>query len=83
MMSYPLILQFPDSLQMTDEQFFEFCQFNRDLRIERNQYGEISIMPPRGGKTGNRNFSIAGQLYIWSEGDGTGVGFDSSTGFKR
>lgn len=82
MLSSPLVLQIPPSMQMTDEQFFDFCQVNRDLRIERNQFGEISIMPPTGGKTGNRNFSIASQLYVWAEKDGTGICFDSSTGFK-
>jgi Uma2 family endonuclease len=66
---------------MTPEQFFEFCQVNRDLRIERNKFGDISIMPPTGGITGNRNFNIAGQLYVWTEQDGTGICFDSSTGF--
>ncbi len=82
MLSSPLLLQIPSSMKMTDEQFFEFCQINRDLRIERNQYGEISIMPPTGSETGNRNFNIAGQLWVWSEKDGTGICFDSSTGFK-
>jgi Uma2 family endonuclease len=33
MLSSPLLLQMPSS--MTDEQFFEFCQLNRDLRIDR------------------------------------------------
>ncbi|MGB3650162.1 MAG: Uma2 family endonuclease [Rivularia sp. (in: cyanobacteria)] len=80
MLSSPLLLQFPSS--MTDEQFFEFCQMNRDLRIERNQYGEISIMPPTGSETGNRNANLAGQLGVCSEKDGTGICFDSSTGFK-
>lgn len=80
MLSSPLLLQFPSS--MTDEQFFEFCQMNRDLRIERNKFGEISIMPPTGSETGNRNFNIALQLGNWSEKDGTGICFDSSTGFK-
>ncbi|MEL6456842.1 MAG: Uma2 family endonuclease [Cyanobacteria bacterium J06621_15] len=80
MLSSPLFLQFPSS--MTDEQFFEFCQMNRDLRIERNKYGEISIMPPTGSETGNRNFNLALQLGNWSEKDGTGICFDSSTGFK-
>ncbi|MGB6300481.1 MAG: Uma2 family endonuclease [Rivularia sp. (in: cyanobacteria)] len=82
MLSSPLILQMPSSMKMTDEQFFEFCQENRNLRIERNQYGEISIMPPTGSETGNRNFNIAGQLWVWSEKDGTGICFDSSAGFK-
>jgi Uma2 family endonuclease len=82
MISSPLILHFPSSMQMTDEEFFAFCQENRDLRIERNQFGEISIMPPAGSETGNREFNIAVQLGIWSEKDGTGIGFTSSTGFK-
>ena len=81
MISSPLILHFPSSMQMTDEEFFEFCQENRDLRIERNQFGEISIMSPAGSETGNRNFNLAGQLYVWSEKDNTGICFDSSAGF--
>ncbi|MDB9462782.1 Uma2 family endonuclease [Dolichospermum circinale CS-534/05] len=81
MISSPLILHFPSSMQMTDDQFFQFCQENRDLRIERNQFGEISIMSPAGSETGNRNFNLAGQLYVWSEKDNTGICFDSSTGF--
>jgi Uma2 family endonuclease len=82
MLSSPLILHFPSSMPMTDEQFFEFCQANRDLRIERNKLREISIMPPTGSETGNRNFNIALQLGIWAEKDNTGICFDSSTGFK-
>jgi Uma2 family endonuclease len=81
MISSPLILHFPSSVQMTDEQFFDFCQENRDLRIERNRFGDISIMSPAGSETGNREFNIALQLGIWSEKDGTGIGFSSSTGF--
>ncbi|MCL6750297.1 Uma2 family endonuclease [Nostoc sp. CCCryo 231-06] len=82
MFSSPLVLQIPSSMQMTDEQFFEFCQVNRDLRIERNKFGEISIMSPTGGTTGNRGGNIFGQLWVWSEQDSAGITFDSSTGFK-
>lgn len=82
MLSSAIVLQMPPELQMTDEQFFEFCQINRDLRIERNKLGEISIMAPTGSETGNRNFNIALQLGIWAEQNGTGICFDSSTGFK-
>ncbi|GGA07741.1 Uma2 family endonuclease [Okeania sp. KiyG1] len=66
---------------MTDEQFLEFCQINRDLRIETNKFGELLIMSPTGSETGNRNLGIAAQLYFWSEQDGTGLAFSSSTGF--
>jgi Uma2 family endonuclease len=81
MLSSPLMLQIPPSMQMTDDQFFEFCQVNRDLRIERNKLGEISIMTPTGSETGNREFNILGQLWVWSEKDGTGICFSSSAGF--
>ncbi|QLE57010.1 Uma2 family endonuclease [Nostoc sp. TCL26-01] len=81
MFSSPLVLELPPSMQMTDEQFFEFCQVNRDLRIERDRCGHISIIPPTGSETGNREFNIAVQLGIWTEQDGTGIAFSSSTGF--
>lgn len=81
MLLSPVVLRMPPELQMTDEQFFEFCQINRDLRIERNMLGEISIMSPTGSETGNRNFNIALQLGIWAQQDSTGICFDSSTGF--
>ncbi|MEH2292685.1 Uma2 family endonuclease [Nostoc sp.] len=82
MFSSPLVLQIPSSMQMTDEQFFEFCQVNRDLRIERNKFGELVIMPPTDSETGNREGNISGQLWVWSEQDSTGITFSSSTGFK-
>ena len=50
----PLVVRIPPSMQMTDDQFFEFCQINSDLRIERNKFRELSIMPPTGSETGNR-----------------------------
>jgi Uma2 family endonuclease len=66
---------------MTEEQFYEFCLANRDLRIERTASGEVIVMPPAFSDTGNRNFNIAAQLWNWAERDGTGLGFDSSSGF--
>jgi Uma2 family endonuclease len=67
--------------QLSSEQLFELCQINPELRIERTAQGEIIIMPPTGGETGNRNAVITTQLTIWSWEDDTGVSFDSSTGF--
>ncbi|MGJ5631370.1 Uma2 family endonuclease [Nostoc sp. CALU 1950] len=79
--STPLTVNFPSLVQMTKEQFYEFCQANGDLRIERTANGEVIIMPPAFSDIGNRNFNIAAQLGNWTEQDGTGIGFDSSTGF--
>ena len=69
-------------VQLTDEQFFQLCQHHRDYRFERSALGELTIMPPTGGETGNRNLKIAVQLGIWNEKHELGVAFDSSTGFK-
>ncbi len=82
MLSSTIVLRIPPKLQMTDDEFFEFCQINSELRIERNKSGELLIMPPTGGTTGNRSGSVFGELYIWARKDGTGICFDSSTGFK-
>lgn len=71
----------PAIAPMTSEQFYEFCLANRNLRIERSSSGEVIVMPPTFSDTGNRNFNLALQLGIWAETNGTGVGFDSSTGF--
>lgn len=67
--------------KMTDEQFFEFCRSNPELRIEMDKKGEIIVMPPTFSETGGKNFRLAVKFGIWAEKDGTGKGFDSSTGF--
>jgi Uma2 family endonuclease len=41
-------------LQLSDEQFYQLCRTNPDLKFERNTKGELIIMPPTGGETGNR-----------------------------
>ncbi|NCR17437.1 MAG: Uma2 family endonuclease [Microcystis aeruginosa LL13-03] len=79
--SAPLMIDLPWIMPMTEEQFYEFCLANRDLRIERSASGEVIVMPPAFSDTGNRNLNIAVQLGSWSELDGTGLGFDSSAGF--
>ena len=69
-------------VELTDDQFYELCQANRDLRLERTATGEIIIMPPAGGETGHRNINLAFQLESWSRQNDLGIAFDSSTGFK-
>lgn len=78
----PLIVRLEPVLRLTEDQFFELCQINRDLRIERNAQGELIIMPPTGGKTGDRNAEIGMQLRLWAKQDGEGTTFDSSAGFR-
>lgn len=78
-----LIIHFgPYLKKLNDREFFEFCQLNRDLRIERTSEGDVIVMPPTGSKTGVREFVLTSQFGAWVERDGTGKGFGSSAGFK-
>lgn len=77
-----LIFNLSPAIDLTDEQFFQLCQHNRDLRLERTAEGEIIIMPPTGWKSGNRNSKLTARLEVWADADSTGLAFDSSTGYK-
>ena len=76
----PLVLDF-GAVPVTDDQLVQFCADNRELRIELTAERKLIIMPPANSTTGSQNYVITGEFYIWSRQDGTGVGFDSSTGF--
>jgi Uma2 family endonuclease len=67
--------------RLTDDEFFHFCQQNRDLRIERTCQGEVIIMSPTGTRSGERSGAVFGRLFIWNEQHQAGHVFDSSTGF--
>lgn len=77
----PWAVSLPAIAPMSTEEFYRFCQANRALRIERTATGEIIVLPPAVADVGHRNFNLIGQLGLWVEQDGTGLGFDSSTGF--
>lgn len=72
----------PGVLNWSEEEFFHFCQLNRELRIERTAEGEILVMSPAGGYSGYQSGEVFRQLSNWALRDGTGVAFDSSTGFS-
>ena len=68
--------------EWTEDEFFDFCQANGDLRIERTAKGEIIVMSPAGGYSSFRSGEVFWQLKVWAERDGTGVAFDCSIGFR-
>jgi Uma2 family endonuclease len=69
-------------IQLTDNQFYQLCRENPEIKFERNARGELLIMPPTGGGTGNRNFEISVEFGIWNRQTQLGICFDSSTCFK-
>ncbi len=59
---------------MTEEMFFDLCQANSELRMERDQHGNISIMSPMGLSSGNYHSKIIAQLWLWSRSYSVGAG---------
>ncbi|MEH1846557.1 MAG: Uma2 family endonuclease [Nostoc sp.] len=76
-----LTLNLNSILKLTREQFYQLCEENPDLQLERNAQGELVIMPPTGGETGKSNVNLILQLASWNEQKQLGEVFDSSTGF--
>ena len=66
---------------MSDEEFFNFCVQNRDLRIERDCNKQIYIMAPTGFETSNFNADIVTDLNVWNRKKKKGKVSDSSGGF--
>lgn len=81
-MTIEMKLNFSSISSLTDEQFYQVCRDNSDIKFERNAEGEILIILPTGGETGIRNFDIIGQFGSWNNRYHLGYCFDSSTCFK-
>lgn len=77
-----ITLELRPVINLTDEQFYQLCYNNPDIKLERNAKGELIVMPPTGWGTGKRNTKLTQRLANWTDEDGTGIAFDSSTGFK-
>ena len=77
----PLIVRFPARVAPSADDFFDFCQANPNVRIERTAEGDVIVMTPAGGESSRRNAEIVRQLADWARSDGTGLVFDSSAGF--
>lgn len=77
-----LTLTLDPVVRLTHEQFYELCKVNQDLRLERSSTGELILMPPTGWESGRQNSKLNLRVGLWAERDGTGIVFDSSTGFS-
>ncbi len=77
-----ITLNFNNIIKLTDDQFYQLCRDNPDIKFERNASGEIVIMSPTGGETGRRNAKLTARFVLWNEQTQLGEVFDSSTCFK-
>lgn len=79
----PLTVQFGPSWKvMSDDDFFDFCQRNRDLRIERAANGDLVVMPPVGADTSELNAKLTTAFANWNQIQKLGTVYDSSGGFQ-
>jgi Uma2 family endonuclease len=77
----PLTLNL-ETVHLTDEQFYQLCQNNRELKFERTPKGKLIIMSPVGGESGNREAELIIDLGVWNRQTRLGYTFSSSTIFK-
>lgn len=77
----PLNIELGEALVRSDEELFEFCARNPELRIERTAEGDLIVMTPAGWASGHRSAEIVAALRDWAARDGTGLASDSSAGY--
>ncbi|NEQ49998.1 MAG: Uma2 family endonuclease [Leptolyngbya sp. SIO3F4] len=77
----PLTLDI-SQVHLTDDQFYQLCVDNSEMRLERTAKGILLVMPPVGGESGNREFELGLDLGIWNRQSGLGKVFSSSTIFR-
>jgi Uma2 family endonuclease len=76
-----ITLYLPPSIQITDNQFFDLCQINQLIKIERNADGSLILKPLLGGISSNINAGLTAQLANWNDHESLGVAFGSDVGF--
>ncbi|WP_310395553.1 Uma2 family endonuclease [Hymenobacter sp.] len=76
-----IVLHGPILARLTDEEFFDLCQHNPTLRLERNADHEIIFMPPAGAESSRKCGEVLFQLTLWNRQHQTGYVFESSAGF--
>lgn len=78
---YYLDLEHPVLNNMSDDEFFDFCAQNKNVKIERDENKQILIMPPAGNESSAKNSKINLELGLWNKKTRLGIVFDSSAGF--
>lgn len=79
--SEPITLSFKN-VTLSDDQFYQLCQDNENLQLERTAQGGLMIMPPIGGLSGSREADWNADLVIWNRQTQLGRVFSSSTIFR-
>jgi Uma2 family endonuclease len=77
----PAKLTLNPELRMNDDEYYDFCMANANVRFERTAQGEIIIVPPAGAESDYRCVDVVSQLAVWAKRDGRGKAFGPSIEF--
>lgn len=61
-----LVIHLRPTIELSDDEFYEFCQHNPELRIERTATGALVVMSPTGGESGQRNADLTTDANLWN-----------------
>lgn len=81
MLTLPITLDLK-TVNLTDEQFYQLCIKNPEIQVERTPEGDLILMSPVGGDSGNQEIELGADLVIWNRKTKLGKVFSSSTIFK-
>ena len=68
--------------KMSEQEFHAFCAANPDLRIEQDQYQNVTVIPPIHVDSGFYESEAIGEVRAYAKRTKTGVALSPSTGFK-
>ncbi len=76
------VLNLNSITKLNREQFFQLCEVNPELQLERNAKGELIIMSPLGGESGQKEANLIVDISLWNRKTQLGIVFSSSTIFS-
>ncbi|MCU0355736.1 MAG: Uma2 family endonuclease [Cytophagales bacterium] len=79
---HTISLKIPPKIDVfSDDELYEFCRQNPDLRIERDENGQIFIKMPTGIKTSINNSELLAEVVIWNRRARSGKVTDAEGGY--
>jgi Uma2 family endonuclease len=73
-------IKLTEPFRFSNEEFFTLCANNPELRLEKDQYGNIILMSPTGMNSSFLNGTLFAEIYFWNKTVKAGKVLDSNGG---
>ncbi len=60
------VLDLKPLITLTKEDFYQLCQVNPEVSLELSRNGELIIMSPVGGESGNQEANLIADVINWN-----------------